>query len=130
MESTLVSIFICVVLPVAIVVIVFAARVNSDDHKAKVLIKAIESDKDINIQQLAESLQRPKRTPEELLNLRLLRGCIFSLIGIVFCIFAIFKACSGFPYYSISAPFAVGGLSLAVGLSYLIVYFITRKSLK
>lgn len=41
--ATLVPIFICVVLPVAIVLIVFLAAMNSDNKRAKILIKAIET---------------------------------------------------------------------------------------
>lgn len=39
MTTTLVPIFVCVVLPVAIVAIVFAAAMNNDNKRAKVLIK-------------------------------------------------------------------------------------------
>ena len=42
MQDILVPIFVCVVLPVAIV---FAAAINNDNKRAKVLIKAIDSAK-------------------------------------------------------------------------------------
>lgn len=78
MTSIIVPIFVCVVLPVAIVAIVYAASINSDNQRSKVLIKAIESNCGIDADKLAEALQKPKKTAREILNLRLLRGCIFS----------------------------------------------------
>ena len=95
MTATLVPIFVCVVLPVAIVAIVFAASMNNDNKRAKVLIKAIESNCGIDADKLAEALQKPKKTAREILNLRLLRGCIFSFIGIALCIVGIIPFCMG-----------------------------------
>lgn len=128
----LVPISICVFLPVAIVAIVFATVMNSDNKRAKVLIKAIESNCVIDADKLAEALRKRKKSEFEILNLRLLRGCIFSFIGLVFCIMGIIFLCTGskFIFELITIPLVFGGASLAIGLSYLVVYFVTRKPLK
>ena len=128
----LVPIFICVVLPVSIVAIVFAAIINNDNKRAKVLIKAIESNCGIDADKLAEALQRPKKSAREILNLRLLRGCIFSFIGLALCIIGIISLCTDSEFSSdpVIVPLVFGGASLAIGLSYLVVYFVTRKQLK
>lgn len=128
MEEILIPIFICVVLPVSIVLIVSLARINTDNKRTQVLIKAIEYDNGVNADKLADALkkpEKPKKTELELLNLRLLRGCIFSLVGIA-------VVCPLFWFYnlekSVQLQLLLVGLSLfAVGLSYLIVYFVTRK---
>lgn len=132
MEDILVPIFICVVLPVSIVAIVFAAAMNNDNKRSKVLIKAIESNCGIDAEKLAESLQKPKKTAREILNLRLLRGCIFSFVGLALCIVGIVSFCTGTEFSSdpVSVPLVFGGASLAIGLSYLVVYFVTRKQVK
>lgn len=132
MTTTLVPIFVCVVLPVAIVAIVFAAAMNNDNKRAKVLIKAIESNCGIDADKLAEALQKPKKTAREMLNLRLLRGCIFSFIGLALCIVGIVSLCMGteFSADQVTVPLVFGGSSLAIGLSYLVVYFVTRKQVK
>lgn len=132
MEDILVPIFVCVVLPVAIVAIVFAAAINSDNKRANVLIKAIESNCGINADKLAEALQKPKKTARELLNLRLLRGCMFSLIGLALCIVGIVSFCSGIYDAEESATglWVIGGALIAIGVSYLVVYFVTRKQIK
>ena len=132
MTEILVPIFICVVLPVAIVAIVCAAAMNSDNKRAKVLMKAIESGCGIDADSLAAALQKPKKTTREILNLRLLRGCIFSFIGLALCIVGIVSLCMGteFSADSVTVPLVFGGASLAIGLSYLVVYFVTRKQIK
>lgn len=132
MEDILVPIFVCVVLPVAIVAIVFGAAMNKDDKRSKVLIKAIESNSGIDVEKLAESLQKPKKTAREVLDLRLLRGCIFSFVGLALCIVGIVSFCNGTDFSAdpVSVPLIFGGASLAIGLSYLVVYFVTRKQVK
>lgn len=69
-------------LPVAIVLIVYIAAMNSDNKRAKILIKAIEAGNGIDTKLLAEALRKPQKPAREILNLRLLRGCIFGFIGI------------------------------------------------
>ena len=130
--ATLVPIFICVVLPVSIVAIVFAAAMNSDNKRSKVLIKAIKSNCGLDTDKLAEALQKPKKTAIEILNLRLLRGCIFTFLGIAFCIVGIVSLCMGTEFAAdpVTVPLVFGGALLAVGLSYLVVYFVTRKQIK
>lgn len=132
MNGIIVPIFICVVLPVSIVAIVAATVMNNDNKRAQVLIKAIESNCGIDADKLAEALQRPKKSEREILHLRLLRGCIFSFIGLVLCIIGIISLCIGHDFIAdpVSVPLVFGGASLAIGLSYLVVYFVTRRQLK
>lgn len=132
MEDILVPIFICAILPISIVLIVFLSVMNSENKRAKVLIKAIESNNGIDADKLAEALQKPKKTAREILNGRLLRGCIFSFIGLALCIIGIVSLCTGSEFSSdpVTVPLIFGGASIAIGLSYLVVYFVTRKEVK
>ncbi len=131
MTGILVPIFICVVLPVAIVLIVFLYNMNSDNKRAQVLIKAIEANKDIDTDKLAEAFSNPRRSPREILNLRLLRGSIFTLCGLGFVIFGLVGLANDFTIRMepVMIPMICGASCLAVGISYLIVYFVTRKQL-
>ena len=131
MTGILVPIFICVVLPVAIVLIVFLYNMNSDNKRAQVLIKAIEANKDIDTDKLAEAFSKPRRSPREILNLRLLRGSIFTLCGLGFVIFGLVGLANNFTIRMepVMIPMICGASCLAVGISYLIVYFVTRKQL-
>ncbi len=132
MEDILVPIFICVVLPVAIVAIIYWERVNNDNKRTQVLIKAIEANNDIDADKLAEALAKPRKTAKEILNGRLLKGCIFTLIGVACEIFALVAYFSHDAYTSmdsIEVPGIIGGISLAIGISFLVVYFVTRKQI-
>lgn len=128
----IIPIFVCVVLPVSIVAIVYAATINNDNKRAKVLIKAIESNCGIDADKLVEALQRQKKSAIEILNLRLLRGCIFSFIGLALCMIGIVSLFTGseFSSDSVTIPLIFGGASLAIGCSYLVVYFVSRRQIK
>ncbi|MDE7388560.1 MAG: hypothetical protein K2M97_04835 [Muribaculaceae bacterium] len=130
--NILVPIFICAILPIAIVLIVYAASINRDNKNAQVLIKAIEANNGVDSDKLAEALRKPKKTEREILNQRLLRGCIFTLLGVTFGL--IFAGSLSFGGGSetviIYGSMLFGGVSLAIGISYLVVYFVTRKQIK
>ena len=123
---------VCVVLPVLIVLIVFLASMNSENKRAQVLIKAIEANNNIDADKLAEAMKKPQKTQREILNLRLLRGCLFAFVGFALCVVGIISYCSdsGFQTASVTIPLIFGGASLAIGLSYLMVYFVTRNQIK
>lgn len=129
----LVPIFICAIMPIAIVLIVFLTSMNSENKRAKVLIKAIESNNSIDTDKLAEALSKPKKTHQEILNLRLLRGCIFFLIGIaliVYCVIMAYNTGETIGYGAYTTPLIIGLISIAIGVSYLVVYFVTRGQIK
>lgn len=132
MSTAILPIFICVVLPVAIVLINAINSMHADNKQAEILIKAIEANNNIDANKLAESLSRPQKTAREILNLRLLRGCIFSLIGIALVIVGLinFATGTGFSADPVTVPMVFGGASLAIGISYMIVYFVTRNNIQ
>jgi len=129
MPATLIPIFVCVVLPVAIVLIISLTKINGDNKRTQIILKAIEANKDVDTDRLIESLQKPQKSAREILNARLLRGCIFTLIGVALAIVGIANFISGaeFSADQVTVPLIFGGASLATGISYLIVYFVTRK---
>lgn len=131
MDKDLVAIFICVVLPIAVVLITALTKMNADNKRTQVIIKAIEANNDIDADKLADSLKKPQRTPLELLNLRLLRGCIFSFVGLALAIVGVVNLANGALASSdpVTVPLMFGGASIAIGLSYVVVYFVTRKQI-
>ncbi|MDE6256653.1 MAG: hypothetical protein K2M39_10720 [Muribaculaceae bacterium] len=132
MQQILVPIFICAIMPIAIVFITMVAKVKSEQQRANIIIKAIEENNNIDADKLAETLNRPRRTPLQILNLRLLRGCIFTLIGIGLCVISILVLCDGgeFGQDSVFFPMVSGFAIFSIGVSYLIVYFVTRKQVE
>lgn len=130
--STSVPIFICVVLPVAIVLIVSLTKINADNKRTAVIIKAIEANNDIDADKLAESLRKPRKSAREVLNARLLRGCIFSFVGLVLVIIGAVNLIigSGIGADNVTVPMIFGGVLIAVGASYLLVYAVTRRQIE
>lgn len=132
MEGTIavtIPIFLCVILPISIVYIIHWAGVNRNRERTRVLLKAIENDHCPDPDALARAMQDPRKSPREVLYLRLLRGCIFSLIGIMIIIGEIISVACGTDIGSdsVTIPSLFAFISLAVGASYLIVYFVSRK---
>ncbi len=117
-------------MPVAIVYLFFRAEINKENKRAEVLTKAIEANHFIDADKLAGVLQKSKKSAREVLNLRLLRGCIFSFVGLALVIIGVLNFNLdhvAFNHDSVTVPLLFGSASLAVGLSYMIVYCVTRK---
>lgn len=128
--QVLVPVAIVVVLPVLIVWIVSRSINNKTNKNAEIIIKALENNSAIDTDKLVEALGKSKKTPLQMLQTRLLLGCIFTFIGIAAAIFAAIAAYSR-PEYNFQYPaMMLSGICLAVGLAYVIVYFVTRKSVK
>ena len=129
LTGLLVPIFICVVLPVAIVFIVSWVKMNGDNKRAQVILKAIESNNNIDADKLAESLRKPKKSARELLNNRLLCGCIGTLSGLALVIVGLCNFANGESFNSdpVTVPMVFGAPLIAIGVSFLIVYLETRK---
>lgn len=124
MEVVLVPIFCGCVLPVMIVLIISLRKKNSDDKRAEILIKAIESGDELNTDKLAEALGKPRHTPLEILNARLLRGCLYTLVGLALVV--VYMVWPDHNTNSLMSLILLSAISTAVGISYLIVYFVTR----
>ncbi len=119
-------IFICVVLPISIVLITSVKKILSDNKRSQVIVKAIEADKEIDTDKLLDALQKPKKSAQEILNSRLLYGCIYSLVGLSLIVSGIVSSV----WYADSDTMVLyifESISIALGISYLIVYFLTRK---
>ena len=138
MQQILVPIFVCVVLPVSIVLIAALTKMNADNKRSQTIIKAIESkgNDNVDIARLIESLnpqsdKNQKSSSIELLYRHLLRGCIFSLCGLVMVAVGIINLATGAVFSSdqVTVTLLLGGISLAVGISFLVVCAVRHKDL-
>lgn len=97
-----------------------------------IMMKALESGCNVDLDKLSESLGKKKKNERQVYLSRLLNGCIFTLIGIGLEIAGVAAYCSGLTFNDdpVSVPVIFGAPCLAVGLSFLIVCRVSRKSLK
>lgn len=124
----------CAATAIAIGFFVFRTSVNRDNRNAEVIVRAIEANNIVDADKLVEVLRRTNKasgkTMREILNLRLLRGCIFSLLGVAAFLYGLYAANRyADPDLLAMAPFLffVTCITLPVGIGYLITYKVTRK---
>lgn len=125
--QTIVPIAVVVILPVLIVWIISRAQINKDNKNAEIIIKAIENNSTIDTDKVIEALAKQNKSERQILNRRLLRGCILTFIGIASAVMSVIM-------YSIDPEdidtlliFVIASaITLAVGIAFLVVYRITR----
>ena len=135
-SQILIPIAICVVLPIMIVWLLTRAKINRDNKNAEIILKVVESNSQIDTDKLIEALNNPKKTASQTLYNRLLKGCIFTLIGIVVGIIIAVLCCLSSETVvrnlmeELVFLIFVSGVSLAIGIGYMTVFFVTRKNIK
>lgn len=131
MEDILIPICVCVILPVAIVLIVGLTKRNETNRKAEIMLKAIEAGVPVDPAMFKTPEKSPKTIRQELLE-KLTGACITGLMGIAFLVlWAVDQFGPGIPkgfFFSEMLPVA-GGVMLAVGIALLISYFAGKKLL-
>ena len=130
MEAILLPLGICVALPVLIVWLVMRARQNEINRKTEVMLKAIETG--VEIDKSFFSSQVKQTTIKERLLEKLTAACVCAFLGVIGLIISIIwwkeSSCN---INDGPIPFLMlgGGILLAVGLAFLISYFIGKKML-
>ena len=130
MEDILIPIFICVVLPVAIVWLALRNQRNETNKKAEVMLKAIESGATLD-DDFFRTRQQTKTVKEKLLD-RLTGASITSLLGIA-CLVGGILICNATSWSFEEGPLCLlpvtGGILLAIGIALFVVYFVGKKML-
>ena len=130
MEEILIPIGICVVLPVMIVWLINRTRQNETNRKTEIMLKAIESGATIDADffKAQQEQKAPKTLKEKLLN-RLTAGCVCTLIGIAAVVVCfILEAKLGWDKDG-NFMLTFGAISCAIGISFLLVFFVGKKML-
>ena len=128
----LVPIAICCVLPIMIVWLNNRRRIIENNSRTQIVLAAMEKNSDVDIEQLLKKMaptQKKKLLKEKLLT-KLLWGCITLLLGVGL---AIFCLCTSFgggmtPSNLWFSEF-MSTIMIAVGIAFLINYFIGKKML-
>lgn len=131
LEDILVPIFICVVLPVAIVAIVFWAQVRNQKQKSQIIMEAFKHSDNVDINRLAKLLGSNGniRTPRQRLNRLLIAGsiCIFSSIAIVLA--TIFTRIPNVTIDYYSTELIGSSIIFGIGLAFFISFLFGYKNL-
>ena len=119
----LVPIGVAVVLPIAIVAIVFRSALASDRNRKEIILAALEKNPDIDVEQLMKNLKKSEKLIKEKLLARLERGCLCCLMGVAFVLLYFFL--------SVQNEFLIitGAALIAVGIAFLVSYFVGRRML-
>lgn len=124
----LVPIGICVILPLGIFWLYYRAQMNKENKRTEIIMKALESNSNLDTDSLVKVLENTSQTPQGIRYARLQRGCQYTLLGIALCV--VFFISNGMEIDSDMAFLMIfaGAASIAVGISYLIVYLVSGKS--
>lgn len=124
----LVPIGICVILPLGIFWLYYRAQMNKENKRTEIIMKALESNSNLDTDSLVKALENTPKTPQGIRYARLQRGCQYTLLGIALCV--VFLISNGMEIDSDGAFLMIfaGAASIAVGISYLIVYLVSGKS--
>ena len=128
LQDILVPIFICVVLPVAMVWLTMRTRQNEANRKSEVMLKAIESGVNLD-PELFKGAQAPVKTIKEKLLGRLTGASVVSLLGVVFLVSGIVLDGNENWGDLCKLTSVAGGILIAIGIALFVVYFVGKKML-
>lgn len=120
----LVPIGVAVVLPIAIVAIVFRSALASERNRKEIVLAVLEKNPDIDVEQLMKNLKMSEKLIKEKLLARLERGCLCCLMGVAFMLLYFFLGVQ-----SEDLIVVVGAALIAIGIAFLISYFVGRRML-
>ena len=132
LTEILVPIFVCVILPVAIVFIIGRTRQNEINRKSEIMIKAIENGQQIDPELFKATTPEPKapKTLKQELVEKLTGGCVVTLMGVAFLTLYCINLFMPEAHIMFGNWLAVaGGVMLAVGIGLLVSYFASKSIL-
>lgn len=120
----LVPMGVAVVLPIAIVAIVFKSALASERNRKEIVLAVLEKNPDIDVEQLMKNLKKSEKLIKEKLLARLERGCLCCLMGVAFMLLYFFLGVQGEDLIVV-----VGAALIAIGIAFLVSYFVGRRML-
>ena len=119
----LIPIGVAVVLPVAIVAIVFKSALASDRNRKEIILAALEKNPNLDVEDLVKRMKKSNKLIKEKLLARLERGCLCCLMGVAFVLL--------YFVLSVQNEFLIitGPALIAIGIAFLVSYFVGRRML-
>ena len=120
----LVPIGVAVVLPIAIVAIVFRSALASERNRKEIILAALEKNPNLDVEDLVKRMKKSEKLIKEKLLARLERGCACCLMGVAFVLLYFFL--------SVQNEFLIiaGTALIAIGIAFLVGYFVGRRMLE
>lgn len=120
----LIPIGVVVVLPVAIVAIVFKSALASERNRKEIILAALEKNPNLDVEDLVKRMKKSEKLIKEKLLARLERGCLCCLMGVAFILLYFFL--------SVQNEFLIitGTALIAIGIAFLVSYFVGRRMLE
>ena len=118
------------ILPIVMVLMNTRRRMNETETRKQIVLAAIEKNKETDVEVLLKKMAPKQKLLKEKLLSKLLWGCIFSLIGfIIFGCGLWIDWCGGSDPDEIHFLYFCGGVLFAIGIGFLIYYFVGKKML-
>jgi len=130
MEATLVPIFICVILPIAIVWLVVRARKHEMDKKTEIMLKAIENGAQVD-PQLFKTKQSTRSIKQELMD-KFTGACVTSFMGIAFLTIGLLNRSNPGMFkglWFLETALTAGAILLAIGFALFFSYLVSKRTL-
>ncbi|MBR7005203.1 MAG: hypothetical protein IKI00_09600 [Bacteroidales bacterium] len=134
MEDIILPLFMCVVMPIAIVWLVMRTKLNETNKMAEIMLKAIEAGIPVDADFFKTQTQTFRKSLKERLLGWLTAACILIALG-AGCILvgAIIILINDWTYDTAPTAYSLltfaGGLVFVIGIALLIVYFIRKRIL-
>lgn len=128
-EEMLIPIAICVILPINIVWLIMRRKTNETNKRTEVLLAVIEKNPDLDMEDLIRKMNPKSKTTKERLMGRLLWGLVFIAIGTSLLLSALYQDYQGGASVDYFAIYSGCGCVLLIGISFVAVFFISKRML-
>lgn len=122
LEDILISLGV-VALPVLIVAIIFRSVMAADRNRKEIILAALEKNPNLNVEDLVKRMNKSEKLIKEKLLAKLQRGCLCCLMGVALVLLYFFP--------SVQNEFLIitGTALIAIGIAFLVGYFVGRRML-
>lgn len=119
----LVPIGVAVVLPIAVVAIVFKSALASERNRKEIILAALEKNPNLDVEDLVKRMKKSEKLIKEKLLARLEHGCLCCLMGVAFVLLSFFLSVQK------EILIIAGAALIAIGIAFLVGYFVGRRML-
>ena len=118
------------VLPIVLALLKTRQKMNESEARKQIVLAAIEKNKETDVEELLKKMAPKQKLLKEKLLSKLLWGCIISLLGLsLFGCGLWIDWCGGSSPGAIHFLYFCGGVLFAIGLAFIIYYFVGKKVL-